>query len=1235
MNPAGRPNIDALALYKAMEEKLSSCVQPKPGKPALDDAAKNRKRALIRVGLNQNNQLEFQDVDDNQWQKGMKDPRYGYDTVDDSGYVEVDAFRESEKRLVEVLKKACQSVKLQQRTVEPNTNEPLLLSNSDLLADLQELARYEHQHPGTFQPQPTPAARPATGTVSQPQRPARRPADTQPDLPTLVTSYLTQIADAADYHQLDQCPEWGQLISLIQQSPDFASLQVIQDTIDQSRRLQKYNTTVMRRNLDALIQLIGQRRTDLLPPPTFPQPPVPMQATTRIRVPLKEIPESRMDTAVNVAGALARSMSDVAAGGANQEDMLRQLNLANQFICDSPTLLALGSSSNIVLTLTERRARASGHFDRQTFEMLVKENIEAVRDYRRQQIETALYEELKELTTELIHCYANQCVPDDQSIDALRLYLHQLPQLLGEDTRRELRVVTDWLQQACEFPLERQLPPPEVIRLLNIDLQELENEALRAEFASLTEVDLAAPRTLPPPPVCQLAMSQPLCPGLPVDYEKEPEAIREVRANHANPKAGLPVRCIGHYQFGYFSNVYDVQARKLEDPGLSSMVMYRPVSYLFEGAKLNLFLNSGMIIGFDPAQLRPWAIFKRNAFTNAFTGLSKEAVERQANDRAARAKAKRQGGVEALGEKMLERSRRYATLDKKLKTNSHFDVQRLRWTEPKEANSGVSNSPVGHNEVIVGSIMPNAIAANIHCLDPECFAGNRTPFWYLGERLEQHCALEKDTARLSIKQSLPFVVYSPYFCSLIEVGSFEDMVPEALRGRRDLGQLIRDAGMQLHTSCKNHQIAHNTVDMLLVRAPMKAQLEFLHRHSGFPQGKEAALRSLWSVAFEPPIRLSAPDDPAATTQELLNRFYYSPRSFEEMKGCIARRKLPHNLAGRSSPVEGIQCAMNCEWFCQLLETEGVDFSGQEKLLLTYAALLDKAGERQGDAAVMLKKTFRQHFDPNLLEAMSEALDSRDRGDYHPDPRVRLFQHVLRFSSRLPSHCQGGGQNPVDDAWLADPAKLRALSVPEELLAKNDFVGRLMEGIHGTVDLMQVTGSGSFEDRRTRKRFDKRHGLAELTADLNMKRKDRFVVSGNVWREMHRQAEENCKRQVCVEAGCPVKQTLQLDAFSLPKALTTLDMLSVSRADVRESLKPLVQHIRGKGLARPTGNLTVTDRKKVDGTPAARKMLEEEERKRPGPDILDQVRSPSAELYSKRLREKNEYLRRTQAGHNFG
>ncbi len=562
-----------------------------------------------------------------------------------------------------------------------------------------------------------------------------------------------------------------------------------------------------------------------------------------------------------------------------------------------------------------------------------------------------------------------------------------------------------------------------------------------------------------------------------------------------------------------------------------------------------------------------------------------------------------------------------------MKSSSHLDVTQQRWTQPKVIHhqDKLSKAIQPHNEAVFKSIPPKAIESSTHYLAPEDFEGNLSPYWHLGHRLDNHKQLEIDAQPLTGKRNLVFVVYNPEHSRIQEAGYWHELVPAELHNTKNLHQLLQTASDDLKNSAPRCGIDKHHLERMLVRAPLECQLRFMTKTNQLRQGINTACQTIWKTVFLPHRKLRGPDDPAATCQDLLDQFYYCPRNVDEVKTCFDMNVLPEAIPGRVPPEEAIRCAMNCEWFCQLLETEGFEFSQQEKLLLIYASLLANAEYTPEDSARLFSQCFGTHFNPAVLNSIKNALLNINNDQVAGDARTQLFQHVLRFATRLPHYCRGGGTGVIDDKSLDDTMRLQALSVPRELMAKAEFLTRLKEAIQGSIDLMEVTGDSAFRDNRTRKRFDERHTLKPLNPALDKERQHKFRTSANLWQAMHNQLMENSKRHTCKQAGRPVEQTLQLVEIDLPDNFQTLDLVSVCSNEIQRTLAPLCQHIRVKGIARPTGNLSVLDQQKVNTTTALKHLVEQEQQKRIPKQLLDVLPSPSKQQSDKMHQARNTYL----------
>ncbi|MGI9277195.1 MAG: hypothetical protein ACR2PT_20405 [Endozoicomonas sp.] len=1145
----------------------------------------------IRIGLNENNQPEFQPVASSaQWSSGAH------------GQVKVDPFKVSENRLIQALNGACIEKQLKHRTIERNEQGMLTLANEAIEANLKRLAGL----------QSTVSGRSSKAPADRPRR------DFQKTLHELNEN-IQAIRFNACSEQLQSQTSYKEVVSTVETCDDAEELEQLAKKIYEMMSHRGYLTPQMNAAHKRIQNIIRAKRRELRL--AHWQEPARKVYIPQLNEPVGQTPKARETARELLTGLCTKITSDKA-----HAEFISTLEKACQHMQRATSLQGLSEVARELQETIEREAGKPG-FNQRLYEGFVKEILAQVQKFCQERLSCQVKMQVKALSEELVCTYQNGCCPDKLSARALVDYSQALLHSLDEKNKGLFLSTVQWLAAIGNNPQSDYLPPPpEVQAFLEIDLQSLANEGLRVAciycadpMALYGVVDSQAP-------VCQLALSLPEAEGVPVRYQEEPAAIVEIRENFSDPKVGLPVRrAKGSSYIDYF---FDVDLRERQGGATGGMDQYRPVTYLMKGARLRVYCDDGVVLGFDPGKVKPWAIYKKNALTNKLMGKSQKEVEALADSRAQRENTKRLCDIEALGEKMLEHAERRGSLDRQVTSGSHFDVKKRQWTQPRIKMKDNSFFPEPHNEVVVQGIQPNMIACNVHSLDPWLFEqGRRSSFYALAETLGRHREVESYIKHYCKEdRKIPVVVHAPFFGSIIETGYFEDMVPEELQGKGvELEQVLKKHSVELLQNCEKNNVNHVMFQQLMVRAPMKAQLDFLTKHSSFPGGVAATLDALWAMLSPSELKLTAPDDVAVTTQELLNRLVYSPRSRKEADHCLKQGMSPNRLAGRTAPQEVVRCAMNSEWFCQLLETEGVDFSRQEKLALCYASLLRNCADSPQDAARLLQSCFSQYLDPGLVKAVAGALQSIDEHHLDPNPRIQLYQHVLRFSCRLDSLVSGTSRQKVTDEYLSSPDTMRALSVPEELLAKPEFVERLLEAIHGSIDLMEVTGNGRFEDQRPRQAVTDRFGLAPLTQELNKARAEKMIRSANVWQAMHETLTENCKRQVCALAERPVSHTPNLKAFNLPNTLTTLDLLSINSESMTASMAPLVDHIREHGLARPTGNLEKKEQNRVDNDPALKRLMDEERNKAPGLRVLGQIKSPSQELYSEKLLSKLEFF----------
>ena len=934
-------------------------------------------------------------------------------------------------------------------------------------------------------------------------------------------------------------------------------------------------------------------------------------------------------SAITASTEMGKELNTILFGSADSEEkeksLIDRLDRVAELMGSCKTHISLASAANIISRLACRTNSVLSTDDENNLNInMIKHSMLQAEKHYRDELTKTLIADLKKLSTQLIEIVSKGQQLDIEDTINIVIYCSRVINTLDDKTRKKLGSTLNWITSLTAIMgTQKALPhPPEEV----IGQLELSQENLK---------QLGVP--LSAPPSCfaasaaaysEQAMNQALGISKKIVFQPEDEQLQMLRSNFADLKRGLPVRWTPVYSFEPYRNALRIKEDQLLEPGLSSLAEYRPVTYLFETTRTKVYSPGGIVIGYLPDQLNPWAVFKRNAYTNAFIDvMNKDTVNHLANNRQQRG-VKRLADIEELGHKMTEKSKRYASLDQRVLTSSHFDTVRRKWTQPKPVNPGTLGcSPNSHNEVVVAPILPQAIGCQIHYLASENFTGNRSPFWELGTRLDCHKQIEDDIARIGIRKKLPFVVYDPALGSIREIGFYDQIVPEELKREINLQERITGGVQRLETSCQHCRIDKNHLEKLLVRAPLRQQLVFLTQPRPFSGNLDQACHTIFDQAFklqtqlpnQPPGSsfniLRAPDDPAVTTQNLLERHFYCPRTEQELKNCLTTKVLPENLPDRIPPEEAIRRTIYCEWFCQLLKTEGYEFSQQEQLLLLYASLLSGAGTPE-QAAELLKTTFKSYFDPQVLDAVKEALEQMNRRGYSNKPRVRLFQSILKFSSRLSEYCKGGSERKITAPYLKNKEQLDALGVPVNLLRQKKFTERLQQAIQGSIDLLQVSGESAFKDLREQKRFDIRHKLAPLNQGMDKKRQNRFRISPNLWNALHEQLKENCKRQVCLDAESLsgrvsplVTQTSQLDAFDLPPSFNCLDLISSCSGEIRQALTPLHRHIAAHGLARPTGNLEVKELEKLGSDNSLLRAYTVESNKRPTTALLDSIKSP--------------------------
>ncbi|MRI32889.1 hypothetical protein EOPP23_07815 [Endozoicomonas sp. OPT23] len=755
----------------------------------------------------------------------------------------------------------------------------------------------------------------------------------------------------------------------------------------------------------------------------------------------------------------------------------------------------------------------------------------------------------------------------------------------------------------------------------------------------------SASPTRPSAPVIKaFGCSPPLSVGTVVRCAPEDKNVQEIRENFRDLSRGLPVRCIGNDatedQKNSLAQVVRIQKQMLDKDDVSTMETNRPVTHLFEGCKTMLYRDDGVIFCFKPEQLTSTAIFPKNVLSNEFKGKSQDEVEAMADDEVRRG-SRRFASVSALGRAMKERESHFATLDKTPCRPPYFSVNAHKdswsgwvknwlpladqinpgWTKPEQITAQylLKDSMKSHNEHVVLDITPYAISSCLHYLAPIDFKKDHSIYWYLGARIEAIQTIKPMLHNLTHNPMLPMVVYDPSRGCIQEIVELSDILPEELVNYPMLAELLTENTQAWIESCKHWGINRASIEILMSRMPLKQQLAFmLHNSREARGGLNQLLPALYETVFLPAQPVRDPMNPTQTCQDLLDQYFYKPQSLNELSYCIENKKNPEDIRNPRTPEDAMRMAVSCESYCQLLESScNVQFSEQERLLLTYASMLLNSTSPPEQAAKHFRKHFSSIFPGPATEKIAKAIEQLNQAPDKTDNRLWLYQHILHTSFRMPAFARGQypelnkGEFPmVDDLRFEEHEQLEPLRLPEELRVNRDFRSGLTALLHGMCDLNEVTGEGYLKDHRKRGHFTQRHNTKPMTKQLNLERELKFRNPANLWTAMHDQLKENAKREICNETSVRVDHTHQLDELDLPEDLNTFDLLTVTSAPVMEVLDPLTHHVEYNRLARPTHSLSHKDMELVKANPKLQQMIADEGYKRPPKDLLSDIKSPS-------------------------
>ncbi|MGB0895598.1 MAG: hypothetical protein ACPGUD_14475 [Parashewanella sp.] len=737
------------------------------------------------------------------------------------------------------------------------------------------------------------------------------------------------------------------------------------------------------------------------------------------------------------------------------------------------------------------------------------------------------------------------------------------------------------------------------------------------------------------PPVCRIALIEPLETSacyLPV---AKAATINLILTSYRQGATGLPVRCISDDDIKYFKKV-DAEIGSEKD----SLALYRPVTCLYSDARIRLHSNNKCVVIFDPNEIDPFCIFKKNANTNQFESCkqTRRDILRLADNRVKMQNTKRLTSLEALKYKTEEKRNREASLDKQVTTDSHFDLTSHSWTARIPRARFTRQASYQHNEVVAKPITSHAIIGTIHYLAPNCSSDEPlNPFVMLRTRYLQHLKITEH-----LQRQIPFIVYSPNRGGILEICDTQLSIPERTHIKVQDNALYQHSLNSLELYCRLYHLKLTFITELLIRTPVDKQFAFILSIGASVKeqsrnqyklatsknhlSREQLLIRLWESSIKPCPKLHTPLKVVETSQQLLRMFCYQPRSLAEFKECIKQNKLPQNLNDPTRPIAIMMSALVCEWYCILLETQGIELSHIEKLLLTYITIIVNGSCDTPTAVTKFTQLFSNSISAKFLSLFSNII-AKDITVFEECSRERLLKHIIEFCTYIPKHCKGTNDGHISDAWLQNTDMLTVYtSMPTELLNKPQFKALLLSAINATTNIMQLSGMNMLTDMRKQQRCDARYQLNPLSAEFDQNRNWLMKTSENLWLSLHQLMAENFKRELCLLAETPVIQTIQLRALPIPDKLTVLDLLTIQQPDVQKNLEPLIKHIKKHKLARPTYNLSVVQSAAVRANLLANETFKQEQDKIPPQTLLDAIDSYSEQQKTTNLQLKQRWLK---------
>ncbi len=784
-------------------------------------------------------------------------------------------------------------------------------------------------------------------------------------------------------------------------------------------------------------------------------------------------------------------------------------------------------------------------------------------------------------------------------------YCNKQKYLMDVVVKNKFNFFFDWIENgvggAYVIDHESSIPGP---KLQIIDLEERWLSALiyEAFYTGLSIVPgMSKPAGKVKRPAFQLTALESLRRTRPFANAEEVEIndlerqVIEVKKQYLTPEDGLPVRVFSTLN-GIIEAYFD-QTRKFTDENRSEKVndddlsICRPATFIWQGAPIVLYRNvsdANIVFMFDRSKVQPLFIYKENAFTDAFCNKHKaEDVNKAANDRQARGRIKRLKDISSLNFKMEELTERFNPKENKSanKTSGHYDVKSSRWIKPQKVKSRNPQRQLkfpgclNHNEVVLAPIPPHHITGTVHVISPSELepAGNLSIFKHLFSFLDKHKQAELKLQGYIPDGKILYSVYSPYHARLMEVGYLKDMLlPEIMPDNSNA--LTR----KLTGICNYLRVnRHTQVEHLLIRTPLKLQVHFLlSLEQTYFDNTEEFANFLWDKIYSKPLILSTPSDLSSGIQQIIDHFYYLPCSKQETLMCLNKNCQPYDLPDKRKPESGAVCAVFCESLCQLLETQGVLFSPQEKQVLIYTVVLLHAARSLAmshvDAHTAWEIMLRGRFSGEIMHHFGSIFANLDACKIYRDQRLQMISDIIQMSIQLPFiWCKGSKTTEIRDDLLNDEI-MNALRCPKYLTENEVCKSLFHESMHGMIDLMETLGFELVKDVRSRGFYSSRFSnLVAFDQKYRVDRIEKIRRVGGLWENCKNQLKENAARQLCYYSGIKTTTFTQLKSIRFEDSYNTLDYLCISSKDpgYQESLKPMIDLIRETGVPKPVTSIT--------------------------------------------------------------